>query len=50
MEEKGIFKAGKYAHNHPVKSKMLEDRWKPASPIANEVCVVFIILFLGSKY
>ena len=52
-ERDGIFQAGKSAHNHAVemgavtaakiistvKSKALDDKFKPASAIVNEVCV-----------
>ena len=60
-ERDRILQAGKSAHNHAVemgaatagkiistlKSKALEDKFKPASAIVNEVCVVLnIVLFL----
>ena len=52
-EGDGIFQSGKSMHNHAVemgavtaakiistvKSKVLEDKFKPASAIVNEVCV-----------
>ena len=59
-ERDGTFQTGKSAHNHAVdmgavtaakiistvKSKALEDKFKPASAIVNEVCVFLnIILF-----
>ena len=62
-ERDGTFQAGKSAHNHAVemgavtaakiistvKSKALEDKFKPASAIVNEVCVVLnIFLFLST--
>ena len=63
-ERDGTFQPGKSAHNHAVdmgavtaakiistvKSKALEDKFKPASAIVNEVCVVLnIILLLSSS-
>ena len=63
-ERDGTFQPGKSAHNHAVdmgavtaakiistvKSKALEDKFKPASAIVNEVCVVLnIILVLSSS-
>ena len=62
-ERDGTSQAGKSAHNHAVemgavtaakiistvKSKALEDKFKPASAIVNEVCVVLnIFLFLST--
>jgi len=60
-ERDRTFQPGKSMHNHAVdmgavtaakiiatvKSKALEDKFKPASAIVNEVCIVLnIILFL----